>query len=192
MEKKTDTSGSPDATSGANEENNKTYPAEFVEKLKKEKANAMAALEKMTASLKEKESEELKKNEQWKSLYEQATKSVEDLTTKLKSKEEMIQHGVLNAAISNELLKLGVDPSKMEVAKQLFDKSSIMFDETNTPIGVAEAAQSFYKKFADLNIFKKATTANHAAATMNGATVMDWQKGKTPEEKIKLFKESRK
>lgn len=192
MEKTKDTSGSPDATSGATEENKQSYPPEFVEKLKKEKANLAKALEEAKVSLKEKESGELKEKEQWKTLYEQTVKSNEELSINLKKKDEMIQQGVLNAAISNELLKLGVDPSKMDVAKQLFDKSTIMFDETNTPIGVTEAAQSFYKKFADLNIFKKATTANHTAATMNGATVMDWKKGTTPEEKIKLFKESRK
>ena len=192
MEKQKDTSGSNDSTSGELEakKNESSYSPEFVEKLKKEKLNTMKALEELKATLALAEQDKLKEKEQWKTLYEQQKKSNEELATQLQQKEERIRQGVLNSAISNELLKLGVDPTMMDAAKQLFDKNAIMFDETNTPIGVSEAAQAFYKKYSTLNIFKRQATANHSAAAMNGSAGIDWKKAKTPEEKVALFKKA--
>ena len=195
MDKSKDTSGSGDSSTsgeGVKTEAAITYDKDFVEKIKKEKDNYKSAAAEAAAELKRFKDEELKAKEQDKSLQEQEKKEKETLLADLNAKDQMISTGKLNSAINNALLKAGVDPTKMEIAKKLINKDSVLLDkETQVVVGAEEAVQAFVREHADLNLFGRKDKANHQAGATTNIGAADWKKAKTPEDLLKQYKQDR-
>lgn len=197
MDKSKDTSGSDETLTsgkGVKEEavSDVSYGKDFVEKIKKEKDNHKSAREAAEAELKRFKDEELKAKEQYKSLYEQTQKELEEKKSELNAKDQMINQGKLNSAINAELLRAGIDPTKIEIAKKLINKDSVLLDkDTQVVIGAAEAVQAFVKEHSDLNLFGNKGKANHQAGATQSVGSADWQKAKKPEDLIAQYKQAK-
>jgi len=169
------TSGENQATSGASA----NYPADFVEKLKKEKENLSKALqaqrdelEKIKKEAADRAESELQKNQQFKDLWEKEKQEREKVLGENQKLSSMIQEGSINSALRLELSKLGVKESYMETALKLVDRNTVRIDdETKTIYGADQVAKDFYQKHKELGFFKQpGTSVNHNAPKgMTGA-----------------------
>lgn len=191
MDKEKDTSGSGDASTSGEDANKGKPELEIIAKLKREKDNQKAAKEALEAELKALKDDKLKEKENYKALYETAVKDAETLKSELSARDTMINEGKINSSISAELLKAGVSPDKIDTAKRLIEKTTVMLDkETGVVVGAVEAVQAFVKAHADLGFFGKNGSANHNAGANESVGSASWQKAKSTDEMIKQFKQA--
>lgn len=154
------------ASSGATE--GKT---DLVAKLKKEKDNWKAKAEELLNKQKLAEEESLKAKEQYKVLYENRTKEVEEYKAKLVKIEDGLKKEAKSKAVEKELFKLGLSPEYSDTVNKLMDWNLVNLDpETNLVIGAEEAAKGFYEKHNALGFFKKTGPGvNHNAPNTGAA-----------------------
>jgi len=206
MSKEQSTSGDTSATSGAENGNGsatsgaQSYPADFVEKLKKEKENLAKAnlatkqeLESLKAASQQREQQELEQKQEFKKLYEAEKAKSESAAKELAAMQERIKQATINTAIRSELVKRGLDEAHVETALKLVDRQAVAVDPaTNAVVGADEVAKKFHEAHATLGFFKKGGAGvNHAASQTVVPGQMDLSK-MTVDEKIKLLSERRK
>lgn len=202
------TSGDGGATSGAtgskdksqDTSGSKSYPADFVEKLKGEKENLVKSVSEMRAELERvkgeqqsREKQELEAKQEYKRLYEAEKANRENLFKEHSSLKEQINQAKVNSSIRSELVKLGLDESHLEAALRLVDKKIVNIDPgTQVVVGADEAAKQFHAAYSSLGFFKKAATAvNNAASTNVNPGPVDYSK-MSQEEKIRALAQRRK
>lgn len=202
------TSGDKTATSGADEIQGESknaskgangYPAEFVEKLKKEKENLAKALTGMREefsnlqkTLQTREQQELEQKQEYKKLYESERQRVEILNKEHQALQEQIKQAKVNTAIRSELMKLGLDENHLETALKLIDRNVVNVDPgTQVVVGADEAAKQFHLKHAQLGFFKRPTPGiNQTASKAVEPGGMDLTK-LSQSDKIKLLAKQR-
>ena len=164
----------PKSTSG----DSKSYNADFVEKLKKEKHNTASALKEALDKIKEyedKDSQDAEKKlleeKQFKTVIDTYKRENDDLKSKIKVKDELETRAKKNSAIMKELVKIGFSETETNkgAAVRLFDLTGVEVDPTtNVVVGAEDAAKRFHEKFATLGFFtKKPAPANHEAPKVN-------------------------
>lgn len=195
------TSGEANAASGASASDGssvneskaeKTYPADFVEKLKKEKENFKKELEALRAKESNEQETKLKEKEEFKKLADLKAKEADQYKAEKAALEEKIKLGQINGAVKAELEKLGLDATYSEDVFKLLDKNIkdvVTIDpDTQMVVGADEIAKQAYQKYSGLGFFKKqSATANHSASKavtqtkpdiskMNNAQLLDYWK----------------
>lgn len=173
-ENKADASASGDA-----KQNTATYPAHFVDKLKKEKDSKVRQIAELTQRLESLEQErdqsqvkDLEEKEQFKTLYEQEKTRRSEIEQRLGSLQTAMVEARKKSAVKKELLKLGLDPVREDIAFRLIDTSAVIVDdETNVIIGAEDVAKAFYDQNKDLGIFGRQTPGvSHQAPQRTGGT----------------------
>lgn len=202
---KESTSGDNTGTSGSVNPGNKdtsgskTYPADFVEKLKGEKENLVKSvselrgeLESLKANQQTREQQELEQKQEYKRLYEAEKQRLEGLMKEHTGLKDQINQAKLNSSIRSELVKLGLDEAHLEAALRLVDRKLVNIDPgTQVVVGADEAAKQFHAQYSTLGFFKKATaTANHAAPKSVSPGGSDFSK-LSQEEKIRQLAQRR-
>lgn len=190
MEQNKDTSGSGgSSTSGEGANNEQKFDKSFVDKIKKEKDNYKAKAEELESKFKLQQETDLKAKEQFKTLYEQTQKDLEDTRKALTAKEEMINQGKIQSEINAALLKAGISADKINAAKRLIDMNLVSLDkDTGVIVGAAEAVQALVKEHADLNLFGKKGSVNHQAGASSGTGASNWKNAKTPADMVAQWK----
>lgn len=201
MSKEQSTSGDASATSGADNgtatasSGAQSYPAEFVEKLKKEKENLAKAnlatkqeLDALKASQQTREQQELEQKQEFKKLYEAEKARAESVSKDLAGMQERIKQATINTSIRNELVKRGLDEAHVETALKLVDRSAVAVDpSTNAVVGADEVAKKFHEAHATLGFFKKGgASVNHSATQTVTHGALDYSK-MSQEQKLKLL-----
>lgn len=196
------TSGGAVETSGStqgNQESNVTSGTKDsnLEKVLKEKKNAMLALQQLkeeNEALKvfkaEKEEQALLAQKQHEQVIESLKKKVSELEMTAKQKEEVIKRSKINSALMKELKRLGFDDSEAnrEAALKLVDVKPVMIDpSTDLVLGADDVAKDFHAKYASLGFFGKQTVGvNQNAAQIKTNVGYDLTK-MSKEEKLKLI-----
>lgn len=112
---------------------------ELLEKLAAEKLEKDA----LKKQIKDQEEKNLKEKEDYKALYEKEKKDNETLAASLKSQQENLAKGAKLSEAKKELLKLGINPDRVDAAMRLVAIDTIKFDDaTKTVVGAEiEAAK---------------------------------------------------
>lgn len=116
----TDASGE---SKNQSEDNNSTYPKDFVEKLKKEKANARAEAENLKKQLTEREAIDLEKAGKLNELVQLERARAVELENKTKNLSSMIIQKAVSTAVKSESEKMGAQ--YLEVIEKMIDNSKI-------------------------------------------------------------------
>jgi len=151
---------------------------EIVEKIKKEKENFKAALEKereekaaLVAKLKEKEEIELRIKEDHKALAELKAKELEELKLKYNNFHAEIEKQTKLGSLRKELEKLGAKSDKIEILFNLSNTNQIKLEkgENDKIMGVYGAEEEARRIQAIIpEVFGKATAgSNHDAPPSN-------------------------
>lgn len=168
------TSGVSTATSGADTDVSMTTSGvseanvQHLEKVLKEKKNAVERLREVELENKKLKEEKLFTQQQFKELAEMRAREAEEWKGKYENQNEIIKSGTINSTLRNELMKLGLDTSNqanIDLALKSIDKSIVQVDsETGTVLGAAEAAKKFHLEYSHLGFFsKKSLGVNHSA-----------------------------
>lgn len=157
-------------TSGVEE--SKEYPADFVEKLKKEKENALKGftskqqrVSELEARVEEFEKQEMLKKQNYSEYIQKLEEKNKELSARIETHEAERKQATLNTSIRNELVKLGIKQEYVQDAFRLLDRDEVSFHpETGTVLGAEEAAKKFHEKYSKLGFFNsKAIGVDHRA-----------------------------
>ena len=158
--------GDNNEPSSAGQEKN-TNP--HIEKILKEKKNAMERIRELEAKLKNEEDAKLIEKENWKTLAEQKDKEAKDWQEKFTSAQRMIEDSAKISEIKNELLKNGLNQGYVDVAMKLVDLNSVIFDRENKIVTGTENAVKMIKEKVPV-LFQKQTPGVDHSAPASGNT----------------------
>lgn len=177
------TSGANSSTSGdeivgevskSTSGDSKTSNDKQIEKILKEKRNAMAALEQKEKELEElkkfkadMEEAELLKTKQYETLLNNHKEKLAKVEADLKAEREVSTKAKLNTAVLTELKKLGFvdNEANKEAALKLMSFKNVAVDPAlNAVVGAEDAAKDFMEKFSQLGFFDKKTGSTQGAA----------------------------
>lgn len=183
-ENKHATSGAASATSGADgEASTATTETEssglekvdraLYEKVLKEKRNTAAKNAELQDALKSFKDEQLKKEAQYKTLYEQTLKEKQELEAWKDQNRALQEKAKKFAAVKKHLMQMGLKPEHEDLAlNKLLDVEDLVVDpETQVVLGAEEKAKSFRQTYSSLGIFgQKAPGVNQNAPSVGTAS----------------------
>ena len=150
-----------------------------IEKLLTEKKNAMKGnqalkeeLEQLRAEKKEREEQQMLKNNEHLKVIDLLKKELDESKTKLSTIETQKIEGKKTLAVLSELEKLGFvnNDTNRNIVMKLFDKKSVEVDPTTgVVLGADSAAKNFHEEYNSLGIFgKKSVQTNSQAPNYDG------------------------
>lgn len=128
-----------------------------LEKVLKEKRNAMQKIADLEAKLQASEEAKLTEQEQFRTLAEQRLKRVEELEAKIATTDKVMEKAKKVAAVKKHLSVMGLKSEHEDLAlNKLLDVEDLMLDpDTGTVLGAEEKAKTFRQTYAGLGIFGK-------------------------------------
>lgn len=165
--------------------NNQQDANPLVDKILKEKKNAMERvrtleqeLENYKSTMSKIEEDKLLEQKKFQEIAEKRKQEADQWKTKFDESQKMIVDSIKTGAIKTELLKLGIDPKYSGDAIKLIDLNKIHYDnETRVVIGAEDEAKVLLEKFPPL-FGTKPPGVSHAAPSGNSVniTLEDWKK----------------
>lgn len=163
------TGGAKDTTSGVSQDDRSN---DLVSKMKKEKDNWVKAnsekertISDLQAQIESMQKAELEKQQQYKELAEMESKKRREVEEKMTGLEKLMRQEKVDSKLRNELLTQGLRSDLVEEALRIVDRSSIAFHpETNSVLGVDDAAKAFKEKYKDIFFGQKIPGVSYNAA----------------------------
>jgi hypothetical protein len=192
------TSGDTSDTSGSEggnkekETQTKTYSEEFVSKMRGELDNYRKSAKELETKLKEIETKDLEKKNEYKTLYEQQLKRASDLEGQLTGIKEQTVGSKKKEALTKSLFKLGLDEKFLDDALKLTTLKNVSVDpETHAVFGADEEAKSFFEKYKGLGFFKgvKRLPTNHDAPRFNEKPITEDLSKMSQQQKLARLRE---
>lgn len=103
-------------------------PNPVLEKVLKEKRNAMERVRELEGTLQNVTDERLKEKEDWKTLYESTKTKLDEVNTNLESERVEKINGHKLSSLKRELSKMGAQENSMDALLKLADTSALKFD----------------------------------------------------------------
>lgn len=170
-------------------EETKTYSAEFVDKLMKEKKNFQSKARELEEAVKRQEEKALLEKEEFKTLYENTLKENENLKGSIEQHNQMRIDSAKMEELKREFGKLGLQPTYFDKATKLIDVKSINYDaDTGVITGAEEAAKALQSEMPVL--FGKASTNVSSAAPQGSPKPLSLDEWKTLSNEEKLKREN--
>lgn len=159
--------------SGAGKETNS-----HLEKILKEKKNAMERVRELETKLKEESDAKLIEKENWKTLAEMKDKEAKEWQEKYTSAQRLIEDSAKISEIRTELSKLGLNQGYMDVAMKLADTTSVVFDKENKIVTGAENVARMIREKVPVFFQKTNPGVDHSApaGSPGKLTIEDFKK----------------
>lgn len=160
-----------------------------IAKLKKEKNNYAEELRAIKEKLRQKETEEFEKTQNFKAIADRNAQEANELRKRLEDTQEQIAQGRKNSEIKNELTKVGLKPQYLEEVIRFIPKESVAYDhETGIVTGHKEAVKNILQKFPPL-FGSSIPNVDHSApvGSVKELSVEDY-KNMTPEQRREFKK----